>query len=426
MKIDELIVELIQEHKNVIVPGLGSFIKSEGAGSFTVLFNEYLKYNDGLLQNKVQQKASCTKEEAMDLITSYSNAVLTQIEVDGSYLIIDLGIILRKSGKITFEYKGEEKSPGTTEEIEEADGTAATPRSEDEIETTILNDIKDANDEGVDPIVTEESLSTGEQRLEDDTPEADIDEEKDEVPDPSDLELEELSSITQVSASIEEEEKTAGSSSESSELTSTTPPANKPRKGKGMLWLGTGFLISGLSLLFWLQRDQLSEFLGMDNKDLAMESSLDSTQEEGKNVLLEIEDSSTNMETDQSLTAKITVDSTNENLDTIKQPEEIVDTVESTFQEEIETSYTEPEEAGNTASIKKYHIIGGSFSSEKNASQFVETLKENGYNKALIIGQRNELYTVSFGGYDSKDDAKEQADRIISDGKFQGAWVLYY
>ncbi len=433
MKIDELIVELIQEHKNVIVPGLGSFIKSEGSGSFTVLFNEYLKYNDGLLQNKVQQQASCTKEEAMELITSYSNAVLSQIEVDGSYLIVDLGVILLKSGKITFEYTGAEKAHSTTKEIEEANAAAATPPSEDEIEATILNDIKDANDQGVDPLVTEESLSAGDQRVGDDISEADIDEEEDEVPDPSDLELEELSSITQMSATAEEEEEeeeeeeTAGFTSETSERTSPTPPANKPRKGKGMLWLGTGFLISGLSLLFWLQRDKLSEILGIDNKNLAMESTLDSTKEENKNVLMEVEDSSTNMETDQSLTVNITEDTTHENMDTIKQIEEIIDTVESNFpKEEIEPSYTEPEEIENTVSAKKYHIIGGSFSSEKNASQFVTTLKESGYDKALIIGQRNELYTVSFGGYESKDDAKEQADRIISDGKFQGAWVLYY
>jgi len=158
-----------------------------------------------------------------------------------------------------------------------------------------------------------------------------------------------------------------------------------------------------------------------------MESTLDSTKEENKNVLMEVEDSSTNMETDQSLTVNITEDTTHENMDTIKQIEEIIDTVESNFpKEEIEPSYTEPEEIENTVSAKKYHIIGGSFSSEKNASQFVTTLKESGYDKALIIGQRNELYTVSFGGYESKDDAKEQADRIISDGKFQGAWVLYY
>ena len=158
-----------------------------------------------------------------------------------------------------------------------------------------------------------------------------------------------------------------------------------------------------------------------------MESTIDSTKEENKNLLVEIEDSSTNMETDRSLTSNITIDSANVNPDTIKQPEEIVDTAQSTFQkEEIEPSPAEPEEIENTAAEKKYHIIGGSFSSEKNASQFVTTLKESGYNKALIIGQRNELYTVSFGGYDSKDDAKDQADQIISDGKFQGAWVLYY
>ena len=71
MKIDDLIIELIQENKNVIIPGLGSFIKSEGKGSYTILFNEYLKYNDGLLQNKIQQLSSCSKEDAMLRITEF-------------------------------------------------------------------------------------------------------------------------------------------------------------------------------------------------------------------------------------------------------------------------------------------------------------------------------------------------------------------
>ncbi|MDA8715396.1 hypothetical protein N9M27_05880, partial [Flavobacteriales bacterium] len=59
MNLDPLIVELLQENKNVIVPGLGSFIKSEGTTSFTILFNQFLIYNDKLLQKKIQSSTDC-------------------------------------------------------------------------------------------------------------------------------------------------------------------------------------------------------------------------------------------------------------------------------------------------------------------------------------------------------------------------------
>ena len=90
------------------------------------------------------------------------------------------------------------------------------------------------------------------------------------------------------------------------------------------------------------------------------------------------------------------------------------------------TNTETPVEPSYNQTTKRYHIVGGSFSSEQNADQFVRTLKESGCSNALVIGQRNGLYTVSFGGYEEKEKAKVQADRILEEGKFQGAWILYY
>ena len=85
-----------------------------------------------------------------------------------------------------------------------------------------------------------------------------------------------------------------------------------------------------------------------------------------------------------------------------------------------------PVPAVSLPTSKLYHIIGGSFSKESNAINLVGTLNQKGYSKALIIGKRNEMFTVSYGGYSSKKEAKIKADKIINSGENEGVWILFY
>ena len=106
MSIDKILVELLKTNKNVIVPGLGSFIKSEGKSSHTILFNQFLKFNDKVLQKGVQEALNCGSEEALQKIEAFANKVLSSSEAEGSYLIVGLGVLINKGGKFDFQYVG--------------------------------------------------------------------------------------------------------------------------------------------------------------------------------------------------------------------------------------------------------------------------------------------------------------------------------
>lgn len=74
--------------------------------------------------------------------------------------------------------------------------------------------------------------------------------------------------------------------------------------------------------------------------------------------------------------------------------------------------------------LKRFYIISGVFSVEENANIHVDNLKKEGYNNALVIGKVNGLYNVSFGSYNSREDAEKDLSEIKE--KFQSsAWILY-
>ncbi|NJM14971.1 MAG: hypothetical protein HC896_05945 [Bacteroidales bacterium] len=52
---DAYIVELLNSNKRVIIPDFGAFIVKQGT-PVTYVFNEFLKYNDGLLIDHVAKK----------------------------------------------------------------------------------------------------------------------------------------------------------------------------------------------------------------------------------------------------------------------------------------------------------------------------------------------------------------------------------
>ena len=68
-----------------------------------------------------------------------------------------------------------------------------------------------------------------------------------------------------------------------------------------------------------------------------------------------------------------------------------------------------------------YHIIGNAFSSEKNAENYVNKMKEKGYS-AQNIGKYNGLYLVSLKSFGSKDEAKNNLSSVKADA--EGAYVF--
>jgi cell division septation protein DedD len=68
-----------------------------------------------------------------------------------------------------------------------------------------------------------------------------------------------------------------------------------------------------------------------------------------------------------------------------------------------------------------FFIIGGCFSIEENAHKYVSDLKQKGF-QARVVDQNKGLFRVSYGNYESREDANNALVRIKEENA--GAWVL--
>lgn len=81
-----------------------------------------------------------------------------------------------------------------------------------------------------------------------------------------------------------------------------------------------------------------------------------------------------------------------------------------------------PETNHANVTLGNYFVIGGCFSDEENAIEFINQLKEQGY-PAVKVDVNKGLHRVAFGQYTSKEEAKSAKKQITSSGDFS-AWVL--
>lgn len=102
-----------------------------------------------------------------------------------------------------------------------------------------------------------------------------------------------------------------------------------------------------------------------------------------------------------------------------KKPKEKNITPESTYVEVSDKATTALEYVEITR--KTYFVIGGCFSKEKNAINFVASLQEKGFD-AVVVDKHKGLHRVAFGQYSSNGDAKNAKESISQEG--YSTWVL--
>lgn len=95
------IKSLLEQNNSLIIPELGSLIKSLSTGK--VNYNEYLKFNDGILREHLQDKLSLNKEDADKKIKLFVADVKQVINTNNSFEISGLGRFYRNpKGGIEF------------------------------------------------------------------------------------------------------------------------------------------------------------------------------------------------------------------------------------------------------------------------------------------------------------------------------------
>ncbi|AVM51305.1 SPOR domain-containing protein [Capnocytophaga sp. oral taxon 878] len=92
------------------------------------------------------------------------------------------------------------------------------------------------------------------------------------------------------------------------------------------------------------------------------------------------------------------------------------------------SSATGTKMTNSALAAKKYQVIAGAFREEKNAQKRVQELQKLGYKNAFVLGTNAKgLYQVSYGGYDSMDEAKllqKEIKESKEEKNLEGGWIL--
>ncbi len=104
---EQYILELIRSNNRVIIPNFGAFIVAKEKG-FTILFNNFLSFNDGLLVEHVMNKEDVDKLEATDRINKFVEKINKTLDTTGTYELRDLGVFTKDSTGILRFTQGED------------------------------------------------------------------------------------------------------------------------------------------------------------------------------------------------------------------------------------------------------------------------------------------------------------------------------
>lgn len=99
--IDKFIVQYLADHRRVVVPGFGAFIRDKESGE--PVFVELLRHDDGILRALIREKMNVDDDEALRLISNYTARIRKMLAMTGSYPVAELGTLhLASDGKYTF------------------------------------------------------------------------------------------------------------------------------------------------------------------------------------------------------------------------------------------------------------------------------------------------------------------------------------
>lgn len=110
---NQYIIDLVQNNNRVIIPGFGAFIVAREKG-LTILFNNFLQFNDGLMANYVAQKEEIEVDLAIERIEQFVSSMQSQLTQTGAYTLPGLGNFSSDSmGAIRFEQQQAETVEST-------------------------------------------------------------------------------------------------------------------------------------------------------------------------------------------------------------------------------------------------------------------------------------------------------------------------
>ncbi len=159
-----LIQKAIEINSTTILPNFGAFMKM----GKSVLFNEFLKYDDGKLAAFIVESENVTEDEAKQKIATWIQSANTKLDAGEKITIVNIGELTREGGKLKFvAIAGSEKTKDSVPEVETKKEEVVKPittpvmkKVEEVKKEEIVEEIKEVKKEVVKPATKVVNLST--------------------------------------------------------------------------------------------------------------------------------------------------------------------------------------------------------------------------------------------------------------------------
>lgn len=434
---EEHIITLLNNNLRVIIPDFGAFIVRQKEPR-VIVFNEFLRYNDGLLIEYLAKSEQIDKEIAEQRIADFAEEASNALESGKDFQIKGLGILTRDpSGKINFtEESVKTKKDKPSSEKQKPEKTDKSAIRQEHAKTSVSNAIKKKPDEKspAAELSPDRSAEKKAQDAKEETKEpAKERSEKEAVEDlkrkvaertgdkvgPADKAKSKEGEAekpvidskpkpeteTQYKPEVKTEAKTEPQGGIGPEIRTTVIPEDKSekvqvsgkarkRRYKNQLLVGIVIILfANIIVLAWfLYRDNIKQFFSGKEKAVLLTDSLDIASPVEPAVEL------TEMDT-----APVTEAAAAE--------EETPEAEESVS---LSTQIDQP----------RFYIVAGCFSEASNADALVQSLRAKGYN-AEEFGRIGNLHAVSYAAFDNRNDALRELERIRREEQAD-AWMTRF
>ncbi|MCT4645448.1 MAG: SPOR domain-containing protein [Carboxylicivirga sp.] len=375
---ENYILSLIKENNRVIVPNFGAFIVAKENG-FSVLFNNFLSFNDGLLVDYITQKDGVSREEAEKQIEEYVERVKATLDEKGTYHFPNLGTFTKDAtGILRFEQ---------SEALKDAGSISTEPTELDEGDSLLDIDSSGPIEENTDVA----DVSIPDSTLNESTPIAEVEEDKPIVEETPQQPVSQPVFEKEIEKDEVIEEDLLKDEPDSVSIANKYLEEDNSKRNRSVAIFLLVILVPliGFIVYFFFFKDNLPA----------------DTQQKLNNELVSKEESQ-----------KIAVETT--------EPEGQIDAGPSIEESApVEEELVKPVEPEPKPVINKPHqLIVGSFASETNANRMVDKLKKKGYEQAFVFFHNNR-HMVSLESFDRVSKAQTRQEEILNSDRME-SWIL--
>ncbi|MGD2033599.1 MAG: SPOR domain-containing protein [Bacteroidales bacterium] len=415
---ENYINQILEKNNRVIVPDFGAFIVKQRK-PLTIVFNEFLQYNDGMLVDTISKGENIDREKAKEKIDDFVKQVVSRLDKGESYSLNKLGILMKSaSGKISLgEENDKPAAPKTAVKTRKNAVKEEKPKTEQEKKARVTNAKTEkekkaqdgsgktgpdkkareekAKDEQAKKAQEEKLKAEQEKKIQEEKQKAEqkkAEEEKTKAGERKKTQEERETATEEAKAKTEKAAPSQSYSKTYSYPSSTKAYAEKKgNKRNVLIWVIAIVLINGILILAYLKynNDIPSFFKKADQDELL----LDEPVIEEDNYVTESYDDAPDTEQDAGESGT----------------------------EKVNTKKTVPKTTPSQITGTRYYVVAGAFSIEQNADNLVLELRRKGFN-AEKFGKIGNLHAVSYGVFKNKSDADQLLEEVQTEQNPE-AWI---